>query len=170
MGGIILDVAVKITKKGDKFALFRLEDQFGAVKIVCWPEQYNRYKSLIQNDEAVVVKGRLELSDESEATIVTQEIGSLENAKAKAAKALVVKMKEASTSASNLKRLNDLINSNMGTTQIYFEMMTDNGWIIRLQPNQFFRVNPSPTFAEEIEKVDASWKVELLMGESQAEM
>ncbi len=169
MGGIIVDLATKITKKGDKFALFQLEDQFGTVKIVCWPEQYSRCKSLIQNDEVVVVKGKLELSDDLEATIITQEIILLESAKAKAAKALVIRMKEASATSLNLKHLNDLINSNMGATQIYLEVATDNGWIIRLQPNQFFRISASSAFREEVEKVDASWKVELVMADPQIE-
>jgi DNA polymerase-3 subunit alpha len=169
MGGIILDLATKTTKKGDRFALFRLEDQFGAVKIVCWPEQYNRHKSLLQNDEAVVVRGRLESNDESGASIIAQEIALLENAKAKAAKALVIRMNEVSASPQNLKQLSSLLSSNTGTTQVYLEVMTSNGWAVRLQPNQFFRVVPSPGFIEEVEKVDASWKVDLVMGESQIE-
>ncbi len=169
MGGIVLDLAIKITKKGDKFALFRLEDQFGSIKIVCWPEQFNKYKSLIQNDVAVLVKGKLELSDEQDASIITQELLPLEGAKAKAAKAMVVKIKETSANLQNLKQLNDLISSNMGSTQIYLDVMTDNGWVVRLRPNQFFRINPSPILTAEIEKVDASWKVELVMSETYSE-
>lgn len=169
MGGIVLDLAIKITKKGDKFALFRLEDQFGSIKIVCWPEQFNKYKSLIQNDFAVLVKGKLELSDEQDASIITQELLPLEGAKAKAAKAMVVKIKETSANLQNLKQLNDLISSNMGSTQIYLDVMTDNGWVVRLRPNQFFRINPSPILTAEIEKVDASWKVELVMSETYSE-
>ena len=57
----------------------------------------------------------------------------------------------------------------MGTTQIYFELIIDNGWIVRLQPNQFFKISASSTFTEEIEKVDTSWKVELVMSEFQVE-
>src|SRR5262249_48260690 len=43
LGGIIVELALKTTKKGDRFALFRLEDQYGSVKVVCWPEQFNKY-------------------------------------------------------------------------------------------------------------------------------
>ncbi len=165
MGGIILDVAAKTTKKGDRFALFRLEDQFGSVKIVCWPEQFNKYKALIQNDEAVLIKGKLELNDESDASIITQEIIHLESAKAKAARAMVIKLKEASADQQNLQRLNDLIGANSGTAQIFFDVMTANGLVVRLRPNQFFRVSASPSLTQEIEGIDPSWKVELVMSE-----
>ncbi|MBO0863207.1 MAG: hypothetical protein J2P21_32885, partial [Chloracidobacterium sp.] len=86
LGGIVVELSTKTTKKGDRFALFRLEDQFGSVKVVCWPEQFNKYKNLLQSDEVVLVKGKLELSDEagagagagSGATIIVQEIHQLD--------------------------------------------------------------------------------------------
>ncbi|HMX30415.1 MAG TPA: DNA polymerase III subunit alpha, partial [Blastocatellia bacterium] len=170
LGGLVVDLAVKTTKKGDRFALFRLEDQFGSVKIVCWPEQFNRYKTLLQNDVALLVRGKLEVTDEQDVSIITQEILALDGAKAKAAKAMVVKLREASASPQNLKQLNDLISSNMGSTQLFLDVATDSGWTVRLRPNQFFRINPSPALTEEVEKVDPSWKVELVMGENHGEV
>ncbi|MDX2042436.1 MAG: DNA polymerase III subunit alpha [Acidobacteriota bacterium] len=169
MGGIVLDTAVKTTKKGDRFALFRLEDQFGSIKIVCWPEQFNKYKTLIQNDEALLVKGKLELNDESDASIIVQEIIQLESAKAKAAKGVLVKMKEASTVTSKLQKLNDLASVNPGTALLFFDIVTENGMIVRLRPNQFFRINATNDLIAGIEKIDPGWQVELMMNEFQAE-
>lgn len=165
LGGIILDLTTKTTKKGDRFALFRLEDQFGSVKIVCWPEQFGRYRSMINNDEVVLVKGRLELSDEQNASIITQEIVLLEGAKAKAAKGLIIKIDEASATPEKLIKLNNLISSNIGNTQLFLDVTTTNGWTVRLTPNQFFRIIPSPGLIAEIERLDSSWKVDLVMND-----
>jgi DNA polymerase-3 subunit alpha len=170
MGGIVLDTAVKTTKKGDRFALFRLEDQFGSVKIVCWPEQFNKYKTLIQNDEALLVKGKLELNDESDASIIVQEIIQLESAKAKAARAMVIKMKEDSINPSSLQKLNDLVGANSGAAQIFFDIALENGFVARLRPNQFFRIAATNSLIEEIEKIVPGWKVELMMNEFPAEL
>jgi len=170
MGGVILDVAIKNTKKGDRFALFRLEDQFGAVKIVCWPEQFNKYKAIISNDEVVLVKGRLELSDESDASIIVQEMLPLESAKARAAKALIVKFTEDSVDQFKLSRLNEILSASSGSTQVFLDLVTKNGIWVRLRPNQFFRVNASTALTEEITSLDASWKVELSMGDSAADI
>ncbi len=166
MGGIVLDVALKTTKKGDRFALFRLDDQYGAVKIVCWPEQFNKHKTLIENDKAVLVKGRLELNDESDASIIAQEIIPLENAKARAARALIVKITENSVTQQNLRKLNEILSASAGGTQVFLDVITKSGATVRLRPNQYFRVSASPSLTEEIELVDASWAVELLMAES----
>lgn len=170
MGGIILDVATKTTKKGDRFALFRLEDQHGAVKIVCWPEQFNKYKALIQNDEVVLVRGRLELNDESDASIIVQEMLPLESAKAKAAKALIVKITENSADQFKLSRLNEIPSASSGSTQVFLDLITQNGVLVRLRPNQFFRVSASTALTEEITSLDDSWEVELLMADSAADV
>jgi DNA polymerase-3 subunit alpha len=167
LGGIIVDLATKTTKKGDRFALFRLEDQYGAVKVVCWPEQFNRYKSLLQSDEIVLVRGRLELSDEggAGATIVVQEIHQLERARSSAARAIVIKMPERSVTAKGLAALGDLISKHQGSAAVLLQVETDDGMTIRLRPQQFFRLNVSPELTAEIEKMGENWQVELVVGE-----
>jgi DNA polymerase-3 subunit alpha len=165
MGGIIVDLAMKTTKKGDRFAMFRLEDQYGAVKVVCWPEQFNRYKNLIQSDEVVLVRGRLELSDEGDVTIIAQEIHHLERARSNAARAIVVKMTERSVTDKNLAKLSDLASRHQGTASVLIEIETADGVTARLRPQQFLRVNVSPELTKEIESLGENWQVELVVGE-----
>jgi len=165
LGGIIVDLAMKTTKKGDRFALFRLEDQYGAVKVVCWPEQFNKYKSLLQSEEIVLVRGRLELSDEGGATVVVQEIHQLERARSSAAKAIIVRMPERSVTAKYLMSLGDLISKHQGGASVLIQVETNDGMTVHLRPQQFFRVNVSPELTAEIEKIGDNWRVELIVGE-----
>jgi DNA polymerase III subunit alpha len=167
LGGIIVELTTKTTKKGDRFALFRLEDQYGAVKVVCWPEQFNKYKNLLQSDEVVLVRGRLELSDEggAGATIVVQEIHQLERARSSAARAIVIKMPERSVTAKGLASLGDLVSRHQGSASVLLQVETDDGMTVRLRPQQFFRVNVSPELTAEIEKIGDNWQVELVVGE-----
>lgn len=165
MGGIIVDLAMKTTKKGDRFAMLRLEDQYGAVKVVCWPEQFNRYKNLIQSDEVVLVRGRLELSDEGDMTIIAQEIHHLERARSNAARAIVVKMIERSVTNQNITSLGDIVSRHQGTASVLIQVETADGVTVRLRPQQFFRVNVSPELTKEIESLGENWQVELLVGE-----
>ncbi|MBO0722682.1 MAG: hypothetical protein J2P41_17795, partial [Blastocatellia bacterium] len=158
--GIIIDLSLKTTKKGDRFALFRLEDQFGSVKIVCWPEQFNRYKTQIQADLVVLVKGRLELSDDGAATIITQEIQQLESARAKAARTIILKVAEDSINEQNLRSLNEIIAANPGNASILFELTTNDGVIVRLRPHNFLRLNLSPELIGRIEQISDAWRVE----------
>src|SRR5215475_6033755 len=171
LGGIIVDLATKTTKKGDRFALFRLEDQYGAVKVVCWPEQFNKYKNLLQSDEVVLVRGKLELSDEggagagAGATIIVQEIHQLDRARSSAARAIIVRMPERSVTAKSLASLTDIISGHQGSASVLLQVETDDGLSVQLRPQQLFRVNVSPELTAEIEKMGDNWQVELVVGD-----
>ncbi|HYE71883.1 MAG TPA: OB-fold nucleic acid binding domain-containing protein, partial [Blastocatellia bacterium] len=105
IGGIILDLGIRTTKKGDRFALFRLEDQFGSVKVVCWPEQFNRYKDRLIAEAAVLVKGRLEIPDEGAPSLIVNEVQPLEGARAMAARAVVITFHEEQVNHDKLNAL-----------------------------------------------------------------
>jgi DNA polymerase-3 subunit alpha len=165
IGGMITDLAIRTTKKGDRFALFRLEDQYGAVKIICWPEQFNRYRGLLEDDQAVLVKGRLELSEDGAATLVTQEVQALESARARAAKLAVLKLPEASLSAERLGALGALFEAEPGETPVSFEIATRDGLLVRVRPNQFLRIKPSPALTEAIKQIDPDYELDLVVGD-----
>ncbi|QQS47761.1 MAG: DNA polymerase III subunit alpha [Acidobacteriota bacterium] len=165
MAGLIVDLAVRTTKKGDRFALFRLEDQFGSVKIVCWPEQYNRFKSMLQPDLAVLVRGRLEISDDGATTIIANEIQPLEKARARAARAIILRMPEDAVTREGIEAFNELASSHPGSAAIYFDLRLRNGLEVRLIPHQFTRLDVSPEIVQAIENISHDWKIELVVGE-----
>jgi len=165
MGGVILDSAVRTTKKGDRFALFRLEDQYGGVKVVCWPEQFNRYRSLIQNDQAVLVKGRLEVSEEGAATMIAQEIQALENARARAAKMIILRVAEDSLTAERLKALDNLLGGQQGQAPVVFEVVTKDRLVARLRAHQFLRVNITSQLTEAIKAIYQEWETVLVLND-----
>src|SRR5262245_40924696 len=165
MAGIIIDLSMKTTKKGDRFALFRLEDQYGSVKIVCWPDTFNRYRSLIQADQAILARGRLELSDEGEPTIIAQECLQLERARAQTVKSIIVKLSESSVNLKNMDALTQVAGAHPGNTAIFFELQTADNLIIRVRPKQLMRVEASEALAEELEKISDNWKVEMVIND-----
>src|SRR5262249_24180855 len=142
-----------------------LEDQYGSVKVVCWPEQFNRYKSLILEDEVVLVRGRLELSEEGEATIIAQEIQQLESARSSAARAILIRMNGQSVSPHKVTALSDLLSRTEGNATVFIEVELEDGLIARVRPQQFLRVKVSQDLIGQIEAIDNAWKVEMIIGE-----
>ncbi|MFN0085428.1 MAG: DNA polymerase III subunit alpha [Blastocatellia bacterium] len=165
MGGIVVELAVRTTKKGDRFALFRLEDQFGSVKVVCWPEPFGKYKALIASDEIVLVRGRLELSDEGDATIIAQEIQHLEIAKTNAARSLVISMASGSVTPEEAAALCALLGRHQGAATVFFDVGLRDGGVARLRPQQFLRVKVTPDLIEEIARINRLWKTRTLLGD-----
>ncbi|MCI0661525.1 MAG: DNA polymerase III subunit alpha [Acidobacteria bacterium] len=165
MAGMIIDLSLKTTKKGDRFALFRLEDQYGSVKIVCWPDTFNRYRGLIQADQAILARGRLELSDEGEPTIIAQECLQLERARAQTIKSVIIKLSERTVNLRSMEALIQVAGDHPGNVPLYFELQTSDNLIIRVRPKQLMRVEASETLVEELERISESWKVEMLIND-----
>lgn len=165
IGGLVIDLVVKTTRKGDRFALFRLEDQFGSVKIVCWPEAFGRYREAIRDDQVLLATGRLELSDEGQATLIAQEVQPLESARAKATRLVVIRAAADSIGGTNLTALIDLVSVNPGATPLIIEIETPDGLEIRLTPNQFLRVRVSPELVSQLAAIDPQWQIELAIND-----
>jgi DNA polymerase-3 subunit alpha len=79
IGGIATALQVRTTKKGSRFGLMRLEDQAGGVKCVLWPEIFAKYEALLQNDLAVLITGKVEVSDDGSASVICEEVSRLDD-------------------------------------------------------------------------------------------
>ncbi len=163
MGGIVIDLAVRTTKKGDRFALCRLEDQFASVKIVCWPEQFNKYKAHFEDSKALLVKGRLEVADDGAATIITQEVQPLDGARAHAAQGMLIRLLENTLTGERLNLLSQLFNRNAGHSTVMLELQTINHQTVKIRPHQFLRVKITPDLETAIKAICPDWEVHFIL-------
>ncbi|MCR5544644.1 MAG: DNA polymerase III subunit alpha [Eubacterium sp.] len=76
IGGMIETVSNKITRRGDNMAFVTLEDLYGTVEVIVFPKTYEKYRQLLEENEAVLVKGRAQVS-ERESKIIASEIYSI---------------------------------------------------------------------------------------------
>jgi DNA polymerase-3 subunit alpha len=163
LGGVVMELSLRTTKKGDRFALFQLEDQFGSVKIVAWPDVFSRANGLMQNDAAVLVRGRLEIDDGGALTLIAEEIQSLENIRERSARSIVLHFDVDSVDEKKLERLHWLLDNNRGECSIVFEVKLADGSIARIQPNQHVRVKVTPSLTTSIKEIMADCSVELVV-------
>ena len=142
VGGIVMELNVRTTKKGDRFGLFQLEDHLGSVKVVAWPEVFGRANGFLQNDSPVLVKGKLEIDDSGSMTIIADDIQGLDGIQERNARQVTIRMAE-STADQKIERLHKLLDAHRGDCNVIFEVERAGGTIIRVQPNQFIKVKVS---------------------------
>ena len=163
IGGIIMDLSVRATKKGDPFCLFQLEDQFGSVKIVAWPGVYTKANGLLKNDSAVLVRGRLEVDDGGAMSIIGDEIQSLEDIRERCARSIVLRFEIDAIDGDKLEKLHGLLDSNRGDSAIVFEAKLSDGSIARVQPNHLVRVKVTPQLTNSIKELIDNCDIELVV-------
>lgn len=74
VGGMIVDKVVKTTRTNSLMAFITLEDLMGTVEIIVFPKDYEKYRSLLETDRKVFVKGRIAVEEDKPAKMICQKI------------------------------------------------------------------------------------------------
>ncbi|MCB2299399.1 DNA polymerase III subunit alpha [Clostridium tagluense] len=77
IGGIISTVSKKVTKNNAMMAFINLEDLYASVEVIVFPKTFEKYKSLIEEDEIVIIKGRVSIREEEQPKILCEDIKPL---------------------------------------------------------------------------------------------
>ena len=65
VSGIIVNVEKKSTKKGDSMCILKIADNVGEAEVVVFPKQFEKFRHIIQEDEAIMLVVRTEYKDDS---------------------------------------------------------------------------------------------------------
>lgn len=72
--GILQRVNVKVTMKNTTMAFCILEDMTGEVELICFPQTFDRYRSILEEDQIVMCSGRTNIKEDEGCKIIASEI------------------------------------------------------------------------------------------------
>ncbi len=114
IAGIISGLQVKYSKKGNRFGIFRLEDQSTGVKCLIWAEAYGKFAEKLKNDELVIVEGRVEANEGNEITFIVSGVRSLVEAQSRSARELFIQLPSEGVDENYLYDLLTIFGKNQG--------------------------------------------------------
>nr|AFK79134.1 DNA polymerase III alpha subunit [uncultured bacterium F39-01] len=151
-GGIINDLQIRTTKKGDKFALLRLEDELGGTKCVLWPEVYRKNVAALQNDQPAIITGRLELSEDNPPTIIVDQVQSL--AAAEQINEFVVLRTPTKEDFRDLfDSILTVLSAHPGDCDVTLEAVVEDQTLVRVRANPALRVKRGDALESELKKL-----------------
>jgi DNA polymerase-3 subunit alpha len=65
IGGLVNSIREIITKNGQKMAFIQVEDQFGSIEVILFPNLYLKYIDTISRDRIYIIKGKISDSDKN---------------------------------------------------------------------------------------------------------
>jgi DNA polymerase III subunit alpha len=148
LAGIVSAAQVRHSKKGNRFCMFRLEDQSTGVKCLAWSEAYGKFGHLMQNDQMLIVDGRVESAEGQEITFVVSHARSLSDAVPRSAKAVTISLPDREYDEEFLYDLFSVLNETSGRCEVFFEMPLD-GFQLRLH-SQPVRIQGSGALADKL--------------------
>ncbi len=165
LGGVIMSLRRRKTRRGDLMAAFILEDLQGFVDVVVLPERYRKFQNLLENDIAIFLKGKLEF-DEERIKILLEEILPLDQVREKKADSVLVKIMTTGIDEDISDSLKEISEKHKGICPLLFSLVYPQEYQISLEASQQYCVAPSKEFINDVEELlgKGSVKINLRLG------
>jgi len=148
--GVIENLKMKRTKKGDMMAILDLEDQTGSVEVVVFPDAYSRYSVFLKSEDPLMITGIAE-ADDNRSKIIAKELESLGTLRMKAVKTVELGLDGKTVSKVQLEEIRDIFFRNPGECLVLFRMDMGEGEDIIIAPNNHYRISPTNEMLREVE-------------------
>jgi DNA polymerase-3 subunit alpha len=154
IGGVVGACRQLKTRKGDKMAVFTLEDSEGGVEVIAFPEAYQRAGSLIEPGTMVLVRGKLERDDES-VRVLASEISSIESVRERLTREVAIRL-TVPAGRGLFEALGEIFSRHRGDRRVSFEIeLPGDSKRLRVKADvsSQIRVRPSSRLIAEVEQV-----------------
>jgi DNA polymerase-3 subunit alpha len=161
VGGIVSGLRSLKTKRGDRMAVFMLDDIDGNVEVVVFPETFARHASLIEADAMLLVRGKFEKDDES-ARLVASELLPIAALKERTTREVAIHLSVPPHGRPTFEALAELLARHRGDRRVYLELdVPGQPRALRVRADVAQRVKPSDRLVAEVEQICGTGSVEL---------
>ena len=81
VGGMITEKTIKYTKNNKVMAFLTLEDLLGTVEVIIFPNSYEKYHDLLNEDAKVFITGRANVEEDKNGKIICEKIFAFDQVK-----------------------------------------------------------------------------------------
>lgn len=155
ISGMVSRFKVKYSRKGNRFCIFRLEDQSGGVKCLAWSEALSRFAEILENDRLLVIEGKVEANDGKEITLIVNNVRKLSDMAFQNAAKLSVTLPDNGIDVSFLENIVSLLSAKRGSCEVCMELKLENGITAGILVESL-RIKGSDALEAELKKLGCS--------------
>jgi DNA polymerase-3 subunit alpha len=153
VAGIVAGLRPLKTKKGDRMAVFSLEDEAAKVEAVVFPEAFSRFGGLVANDAMLLVRGKYDRDDES-SRLVVSEITPLDAVRERAVRQVEIVLANGTLGRTAMRELANILDQHPGDRPVSLIVNVHGaGHGLRVRTATARRIRPSDGFVRDVEAV-----------------
>jgi DNA polymerase-3 subunit alpha len=123
LAGIVSGFQVRHSKKGNRFCIFRLEDQSTGVKCLAWADNYSKFSESLKDDALLIVEGRVESNEGQEITMILDDVKKLDDAIPLKARNVKITLPAKNLDEFYFEKLFSILSQNKGSCEVYLDFI-----------------------------------------------
>ncbi len=156
--GLLTLIREITTKKGERMGFINLEDRYGAMEVVAFPEVYEKILPKLGVDEPSVLVGQYQ-RDENKGKIIAFRVLSLDEAQSEAIRSLGIYLNGNRTDEKIITRIKHILQSSPGECPVIVHVLIPGHSETIIALDGELKVNPTGELLSELRKLLGTEKV-----------
>jgi DNA polymerase-3 subunit alpha len=150
--GIITNLRVLKSKKGDFYAQANLEDMAGSVEMLVFPDAFRRLQEKVKLEVPVLVRGGVRIEEGANPKLTASDIMALEDAKVPLPRSLRIRIPVESASELTVDALHTLCAQRKGEAKVLFDVERQGDFMVVMEA-EGYNVQPDRNFIARVEEL-----------------
>jgi len=150
--GIITNLRVLKSKRGDFYAQCALEDMAGTVETIVFPEAYKKLQDKVKLEVPVLIRGGVRIEEGANPKLTVNDIQSLEDVKVPLPKSLRIRIPLETASETTVGELHRLFSERKGEAKVLFDVERAGDFMVVMEA-EGYNVLPDRNFMARVEEL-----------------
>jgi DNA polymerase III subunit alpha len=148
--GIITNIRVLKSKKGDMYAQGALEDMVGSVEMIVFPDAYRKLQEKVKLEVPVLIRGGLRIEEGVNPKLLANDITPLAEAKVPLPRSLRIRVPVETVDESVVDELHALCAERKGEAKVLFDVERQGDFMVVMEA-EGYNVHPDRNFVSRVE-------------------
>jgi DNA polymerase-3 subunit alpha len=151
-GGIVCNVRVLKSRKGDLYAQATLEDMTGSVDAIVFPEAYKRLHAILKQEIPMLVRCSIRVEEGANPKVAISQLTPLEEAKPKLPRSIRIRVPLETATPATVDALHSICRERQGEAKVLFDVERGGDFMVVMEADGY-NVCPDRSFITRVEEL-----------------
>ncbi|HMF90857.1 MAG TPA: DNA polymerase III subunit alpha [Candidatus Angelobacter sp.] len=151
-GGIVSNLRVLKSRKGDLYAQAMLEDMTGSVDAIVFPEAYKRLQAILKQEIPMLVRCSIRVEEGANPKIAISQLTPLEEAKPKLPRSIRIRVPLETATPATVDALHSICRDRQGEAKVLFDVERGGDFMVVMEADGY-NVCPDRSFITRVEEL-----------------
>src|SRR5690242_8910498 len=150
--GILSNVRVLKSRKGDLYAQAVLEDMTGTIEAVVFPDAYKKLQAILKQEIPMLVKASIRVEEGSNPKVIINQLTPLEEAQPKLPRSIRIRVPLDSATEASVDALHAICHERKGEAKVLFDVERPGDFMVVMEADGY-NICPDRSFITRVEEL-----------------